>query len=67
VHFVRCCRIAHYVDTPEELLRAATLLVEHGGKIEWGLGKNSTSGATFIYLFLYGSEVVEVAKTTSLA
>jgi catechol 2,3-dioxygenase len=47
----RLHHIGYYVDTPEELLRAATILVEHGGRIEWGPGKHGTSGATFLYFF----------------
>jgi len=47
----RLHHVAYYVDSPDELLRAATVLVEHGGKIEWGPGKHGTSGATFLYFF----------------
>jgi catechol 2,3-dioxygenase len=47
----RLHHIAYYVDSPDELLRAATVLVEHGGQIEWGPGKHGTSGATFLYFF----------------
>jgi catechol 2,3-dioxygenase len=56
----RLHHVGYYVDTPEELLRAATILVEHGGKIEWGPGKHGTSGATFLYFFEPSGHRIEV-------
>jgi catechol 2,3 dioxygenase len=56
----RLHHIAYYVDSPDELLRAATILVEHGGKIEWGPGKHGTSGATFLYFFEPSGHRVEI-------
>ncbi len=56
----RMHHIGYYVDSPEELLRAATILVEHGGKIEWGPGKHGTSGATFLYFFEPSGHRIEV-------
>jgi catechol 2,3-dioxygenase len=56
----RLHHIAYYLDSPEELLRAATILVEHGGKIEWGPGKHGTSGATFLYFFEPSGHRIEV-------
>ncbi|HET8841510.1 MAG TPA: VOC family protein, partial [Ktedonobacteraceae bacterium] len=56
----RLHHLAYYVDSPEELLRAATILVEHGGKIEWGPGKHGTSGATFLYFFEPSGHRVEI-------
>jgi catechol 2,3-dioxygenase len=47
----RLHHFAYYVDSPDEVLRAATVLVEHGGRIEWGPGKHATSGATYLYFF----------------
>jgi catechol 2,3-dioxygenase len=41
--------IAYYADTTDEVLRAATILVDHGFELEWGPGKHGTSGATFLY------------------
>lgn len=41
--------VAYYADTVDEVLRAATLLVDHGFELEWGPGKHGTSGATFLY------------------
>lgn len=52
--------VAYYVDSPEELLRAATVAVEHGGRIEWGPGKHGTSGATFLYFFEPSGHRIEV-------
>ncbi|HEU0247367.1 MAG TPA: VOC family protein [Gaiellaceae bacterium] len=42
---------AYYVDSPDQLLRAATILVESGVQIEWGPGCHGTSGAIFLYCF----------------
>jgi catechol 2,3-dioxygenase len=56
----RLHHIGYYVDSPDELLRAATMAVEHGGKIEWGPGKHGTSGATFLYFFEPSGHRIEV-------
>jgi catechol 2,3-dioxygenase len=56
----RLHHIGYYVDSAEELLRAATILVESGGKIEWGPGKHGTSGATFLYFFEPSGHRIEV-------
>jgi catechol 2,3 dioxygenase len=45
----RLHHIAYYADSPDEVLRTATLLVDHGYELEWGPGKHGTSGATFLY------------------
>jgi catechol 2,3 dioxygenase len=45
----RLHHIAYYADTADEVLRTATLLVDHGYELEWGPGKHGTSGATFLY------------------
>ncbi len=42
---------AYYLDSPDELLRAATIIAQHGGRLEWGPGRHATSGATFLYFF----------------
>ena len=41
--------VAYYADSTDEVLRTATLLVDHGYELEWGPGKHGTSGATFLY------------------
>jgi catechol 2,3-dioxygenase len=56
----RLHHIAYYVDSPDELLRAATILVEHGGKIEWGPGRHGTSGAIFLYFFEPSGHRIEI-------
>lgn len=56
----RLHHIAYYVDSAEELLRAATILVEHGGRLEWGPGKHGTSGATFLYFFEPSGHRIEI-------
>jgi catechol 2,3-dioxygenase len=45
----RLHHIAYYADSPDEVLRTATVLVDHGYELEWGPGKHGTSGATFLY------------------
>jgi len=45
----RLHHVAYYADSPDEVLRTATLLVDHGYELEWGPGKHGTSGATFLY------------------
>lgn len=45
----RLHHVAYYADTADEVLHAASLLVDHGYELEWGPGKHGTSGATFLY------------------
>jgi len=52
--------VAYYADTVDEVLRAATLLVDHGYELEWGPGKHGTSGATFLYFREPSGNLVEI-------
>jgi catechol 2,3-dioxygenase len=52
--------LAYYLDSPEELIRAANIMAENGIKIEWGPGKHATSGAQFIYVFEPSGHRVEI-------
>ena len=52
--------VAYYADTVDEVLRTATLLVDHGYELEWGPGKHGTSGATFLYFREPSGNRVEV-------
>ncbi|MFB4213964.1 VOC family protein [Shouchella sp. JSM 1781072] len=52
--------LAYYLDSPDELIRAANLMAENGLKIEWGPGKHGTSGAQFIYVFEPSGHRVEI-------
>lgn len=52
--------IAYYVDSVDEVARAATLLIDHGYELEWGPGKHGTSGATFLYFREPGGNRVEI-------
>ena len=52
--------VAYYADTVDEVLRTATLLVDHGYELEWGPGKHGTSGATFLYFKEPSGNRVEV-------
>lgn len=56
----RLHHLAYYLDSPDQLLRAATLLAEHGVEIEWGPGSHGTSGAIFLYCFEPSGHRVEV-------
>ncbi|WP_054706167.1 VOC family protein [Bacillus sp. JCM 19041] len=52
--------LAYYLDSPDELIRAANLMAENGIQIEWGPGKHGTSGAQFIYVFEPSGHRVEI-------
>ncbi|MGJ9458711.1 VOC family protein [Oceanobacillus sp. CF4.6] len=52
--------LAYYLDSPDELIRAANIMVENDIKIEWGPGKHGTSGAQFIYVFEPSGHRVEI-------
>lgn len=52
--------LAYYLDTVDELIRASNLMAENDIKIEWGPGKQGTSGAQFIYVFEPSGHRVEV-------
>jgi catechol 2,3-dioxygenase len=52
--------VAYYVDSPDQLLRGATILAENGYEIEWGPGQHGTSDAIFLYAFEPSGHRVEV-------
>lgn len=52
--------LGYYVDTPDQMIRAATLLADAGTKIEWGPGAHGTSGAIFLYCFEPSGNRIEV-------
>ncbi|WP_020006753.1 VOC family protein [Salinicoccus albus] len=52
--------LAYYLDSPDELIRAANIMAENDVKIEWGPGKHGTSGAQFIYVFEPSGHRVEI-------
>lgn len=52
--------LAYYLDSPDELIRAANLMAENDIQIEWGPGKHGTSGAQFIYVFEPSGHRVEI-------
>jgi catechol 2,3-dioxygenase len=52
--------VGYYVDSPDQLLRAATILADAGVQIEWGPGSHGTSGAIFLYCFEPSGNRVEV-------
>ncbi|HZC18582.1 MAG TPA: VOC family protein, partial [Rubrobacteraceae bacterium] len=50
----------YFVDSPDQMLRAATILADNGVEIEWGPGQHGTSGAIFLYCFEPSGNRVEV-------
>jgi catechol 2,3-dioxygenase len=52
--------IAYYLDSADQLLRAATIIADGGAKLEWGPGQHGTSGAIFLYCFEPSGNRIEV-------
>ncbi len=52
--------VGFYSNSPDEVVRAATILAESGTRIEWGPGCHGTSGAIFLYCFEPSGHRVEV-------
>lgn len=51
---------AYFLDSPDDLLRATTVIPQYGGKIEWGPGMHATSGARFLYFMEPGGNRIEI-------
>ncbi|MBA2534474.1 MAG: VOC family protein [Rubrobacter sp.] len=51
---------AYYLDSPDQLLRAATILADNDIEVEWGPGNHGTSGALFLYCFEPSGNRIEV-------
>jgi catechol 2,3-dioxygenase len=56
----RLHHVAYFLDSPDQLMRGATLLADAGIPIEWGPGQHGTSGAIFLYCFEPSGHRVEV-------
>jgi catechol 2,3-dioxygenase len=56
----RLHHVAYFLDSPDQLVRGATLLVDAGYRVEWGPGSHGTSGAIFLYAFEPSGHRVEV-------
>ncbi len=52
--------VAYFLDSPDQVIRAATILADNGIQIEWGPGCHGTSGAIFLYCFEPSGNRVEV-------
>ncbi|MBV9604310.1 MAG: VOC family protein [Solirubrobacterales bacterium] len=52
--------VAYFVDSPDQVVRAATILAENEIRIEWGPGTHGTSGAIFLYFLEPSGHRVEV-------
>ncbi|HEV2579515.1 MAG TPA: catechol 2,3-dioxygenase [Ktedonobacteraceae bacterium] len=63
----RLHHIAYWLDTREDVLRAADILTEHGVFIEAGPAKHNISQAFFLYLYEPGGNRVEIYSGGYLA
>ena len=52
--------VAYYLDSAEQVLRAATILADAGCTIEWGPAQHGTSGAIFLYAWEPSGHRIEV-------
>ena len=52
--------VAYFLDSPDQVVRAATILADNGIEIEWGPGQHGTSGAIFLYFFEPSGNRVEL-------
>ncbi len=52
--------VAFFLDSPDQVIRAATILADNGIEIEWGPGQHGTSGAIFLYFFEPSGNRVEL-------
>lgn len=52
--------VGYYANSPDEVMRAATILAENGIEIEWGPGCHGTSGAIFLYCLEPSGHRIEV-------
>ena len=56
----RLHHVAYFLDSPDQLLRGATIIADAGYKIEWGPGQHGTSDAVFLYSFEPSGHRVEI-------
>ena len=52
--------VAYFVDSPDQVVRGATILAENEITIEWGPGTHGTSGAIFLYFLEPSGHRIEV-------
>lgn len=52
--------VGYFVDSPDQLIRSATILADHDIKLEWGPGAHGTSGAIFLYCIEPSGNRIEV-------
>jgi catechol 2,3-dioxygenase len=52
--------VAYFLDSADQLIRAATIIADGGGTLEWGPGQHGTSGAIFLYCFEPSGNRIEV-------
>jgi catechol 2,3-dioxygenase len=56
----RLHHVGYYLESADQLIRAATLLADNGTRIEWGPGQHGTSGAIFLYCYEPSGNRIEV-------
>ena len=52
--------VGYFVDSPDQIVRGATILMDSGVTIEWGPAAHGTSGAMFLYCFEPSGHRIEV-------
>jgi catechol 2,3-dioxygenase len=52
--------LAYYLDSADQVLRAATIIADGGARLEWGPGQHGTSGAIFLYCYEPSGNRIEV-------
>jgi catechol 2,3-dioxygenase len=52
--------VGYFVESPDQVVRGATVLMDAGYRIEWGPGAHGTSGAMFLYAYEPSGHRVEV-------
>jgi catechol 2,3-dioxygenase len=52
--------LAYFIESTEDLLRTATVLVDNGYELDWGPGRHGTSGATALYFKEPGGHRIEI-------
>lgn len=52
--------VAYYLESPDDIMRTASMLVDHGVKLHFGPANHGTSGATCLYFAEPGGHRVEL-------
>jgi catechol 2,3-dioxygenase len=52
--------LAYFIESTDDLLRMATVLIDNGYQLDWGPGRHGTSGATALYFKEPGGHRIEL-------